>query len=64
MANPLGQLIFMEAAYSALEFVPREYFVRVYEAAGFTTSDPQEADLDCRARIWHAARAAASRQPA
>jgi hypothetical protein len=62
MANPIGQLIWMEAAYSgAGEFVSREYFLRVYEATGFTTSDPQEVDLDCRVWIWRAARTAKSR---
>ena len=56
----IGQLMFMEACYSVMsDTVPREYFLRVYEAGEFLKPNPvQSAALDCRAWIWTAARAA------
>lgn len=61
----LGKAVWLESAYSAgrcydmstdsirprADFVPREYFWRVYDA-GFNHTASGEIDLECRGWIW------------
>lgn len=52
----IGKLTFYEACYAQTEFVPRSYFWRIIDAAGF--DGREDVDLECRTYIWRLARSA------